>query len=227
LTNDTPSYPLCRTPACRTTKTPGYADRGLCQYHETAGLEAIEALPGDWADLQPLVWDKADLGMTDGGLVPFGPTLPIDLAADALARELAYTAVVWEIAVRERAGLSDSIGQDVMPGGPELAAAARTLAAHYSVLLALGPVDHETYDRHEATADGVDAVINLTGLHKKARAHIGADARTTNVAGVCPNCGAEELRHRDGGDVRCARCRTCWSYEAYLDYIVIVPLAAV
>lgn len=224
---DIPSYPLCRTPNCRTRPEPGYADRGLCGYHETAGLEAVTALPDDWAELQPLIFDRLKTGMSTYDPMPFGPIELIDLHADSLAHEIAYTAVVWEIAVRDRAGLSDSIGQDVMPGGRELAVAARTLAAHYSVLLALGPTDHMSFDRQPTTADGIDAIIGLAGLHKQARSHIGADARTTNVAGVCPNCGAEQLKHRDGGDVRCGRCRASWSYEAYLDYIVIVPLVRV
>ncbi len=221
---DTPSYPLCRTPACRTPHTPGYADRGLCPYHETAGLDAVEALHDDWTRLQPLIFDKADLGMSGAGPAPFGPTLPIDLGVDALAREIVYVAVLWEIAVRDRAGLSDSTGQDGMAGGRELAAAARTLAAHYSVLLALGPTDHETYDRREATCDGVDAVIALTALHRRARARIGVDSKTYTVGGDCPVCGRAALRHRDGGeDVYCEHCDHVEAWGDYQDRVGLLP----
>lgn len=216
---DIPSYPLCRTPNCRTRPEPGYADRGLCQYHETAGVDAIQALPDDWSDLQRLIAQKPDLGMSASGPAPFGPTVPLDLHADALAREIVYTVLLWEEVVRDRAGLSD-VASDPTPVFVQATRAAKTLAAHYSVLLALGPTDHESYERQETVADGVDAVVTLAALHRRARARIGVTSRVYALPGSCPDCGWEALRHRDGGDdVWCEHCRAVWPWDEYKDRV--------
>lgn len=214
----------CRTPACRTTPTPGYAPRGLCPFHEAEGLDAIESLPSDWSDLQPLVWDKLRAGLSEAGGGKFGPSEPINYAADALGREIAYTAVQWEAVVRERVRLSE-VPEVAQPTYDDLARAARTLAAHYSALVATPDTDLLDYDGNPTTADGIDAIISLAALHRRARSMVGLTTKTTAEPGTCPNCGHETLRHRDGADdVHCATCRQSMTWNDYQDTISVVPL---
>lgn len=216
----------CRDPHCRTRPEPGYAPRGLCQRHETEGLDAIRDLYTDWADLQPLVWDKQRGGLgAIGG--KFGPSEPINYAAAALAGEIAYTAVVWEIAVRDRARLSE-VNLDHWPTGDDLARAVRTLTAHYSVLIATPITDQMDYDDKPASADGIDAILALVALHRRARSMIGLSSRETTVPGMCSvrECGREDLRHRDGSNtVHCAGCRATWTWDEYQDAVALVPVA--
>lgn len=221
----TDDFDRCYTPACRTRPEPGYAPRGLCAFHEAEGLDAIEALPCDFADLQPLVWDKQRGGLGEIGGGAFGPSEPINYAADSLAREIAYTAVQWEAVVRERARLAD-MPEVAQPTYDDLNRAARTLAAHYSALLATPATDLLDYDGQPATACGADAVVALTALHRRARSMVGLTTKTTAEPGPCPHCGHETLRHRDGSDtVHCVTCRQSMTWNDYQDSISIVPLA--
>jgi hypothetical protein len=111
-------FTLCRQPGCRIRQEPGYADRGLCLPHETQGLEHLAELPTDHTELQYLVWQTPERGgyQDTPTRTVFGPRLPINETADALAREIAYTAVVWEIAVRDQARLSEPQHRHHRPG---------------------------------------------------------------------------------------------------------------
>jgi hypothetical protein len=214
----------CRKPHCRTRPQPGYAPRGLCPPDEAAGLDAIHRLPDDHANLQPLVWDKPQAGIGTVGS-PFGPTVPVNLGADELANEIAYTAVVWEIAVRDRARLSDAPDLGARAIATDLRRAACILAAHYSALLALPPTDFMGYDEKPATMDGVEAVLALTGLHRRASVMLGIASPTARVPGLCGECDAADLYHRDGSDkVTCGTCKAWWYWDTYQDGIALVPV---
>lgn len=213
----TTTFGSCRTPGCRTRPTPGYADRGLCSYHETGGREALTALPAQWVALQPLIYDKPVRGLSDtAGRAPFGPTEPVHLPTDALARLIVYTLTLWEVPVRERARLADLPD----PGTPAaaVARAALTLTVHYAVLVATPPLPvYPTPDAPEAVEqDGPDAVVTLTVLSRRAAARIGQDAYTVALPYACHLCGWPQLRHRVGADVvACPGCRTTWPWDTY------------
>jgi ribosomal protein L37AE/L43A len=215
----------CRTPACRTIPTPGYCPRGLCPFHEAEGLDAIGALHHDWVDLQPLVWDKLRAGLSEAGTSAFGPSEPINYDTAELAGRIAYTAVLWEIAVMDRIA-DDGLSMTGWPTGDDLARAVHTLYTHYSVLLAQrDPIPYEDYDEKPATGDGADAIVELTALHRKARGMIGITTKTTAEPGPCPNCKRETLRHRAGSDeVQCATCRATMTWDDYQDAVSIVPV---
>lgn len=214
----------CRAPGCRTRPEPDYAPRGLCQWCEDRGLEAINGLPYDWDDLQPLVWDKpaGGLGVTGG---KFGPSEPVNYNAAALAGEIAYTAVLWEIVVRERARLSE-VAMRSWPDGNDLNRAVRVLAAHYTALLSIRDRhDYDGYDGRPASADGVDVVVALTALHRRARSMVGITDRQTSVPGMCSVCHTETLRHRDGADnVFCAGCGATWTWDEHQDAVGLIPV---
>ena len=220
------AFPVCRNPTCRTIRTAGYADRGLCLYHETVGREAITRLADDWVRLQPFIWQKPRLG--DSVFTPFGPTLPFDTGVEALTREIVYTAQVWELPVREKVRLSDAPNQHSMGSYEDLLRAARILDAHYLVLAALGPHDHISYNRQPTTADGVDAILHLTTLHNRARARVGSSSSSHSVQGCCGVCGRETLRHdeRDVDYVYCAMCGATWTWDEYADAVDGIPAAA-
>lgn len=214
----------CRTPACRTRPEPGYAPRGLCGWCEARGVDAVNLAYRDWLDLQPLIWDKlaGGIGATGG---EFGPTEPINLAADTLAREIAYTAVLWEIPVREAADLSDAPNQHDQPGGGDTARASTILTAHYPVLINLRRHDHVAYDRRPTTADGVDAIIAMTRLHQQARSMLAITDKQTTVPGMCSVCNTETLRHKDGSnDVFCVTCKATWTWDEHQDAVAVVPV---
>lgn len=220
------SFPLCRNPGCRSVKESGYADRGLCVGHEAAGVEALGLLGNDWSCLQPLIWDKLVGAPSSDGPAPFGPSLPFcDLAVDALAHEIIYTAVVWEIAVRDRAGLSDAPNQHGQGTYVDLTRAQRILSGNWPVLLNLGPTKYMSYEyRKPAESDGIDGILKLTELHRRARSRIGWTKQTHTVAGACGSCGREQLRHQDESEeVTCAACRWMCTWDAYQDALMAVP----
>lgn len=218
------SYTPCRTPACRTPKQPGYADRGLCLHHEQAGLDAITALPTQWSDLQSLIWDKpTSSGDTPGGHP--GPSEPINYAADTLAREIEHWVIAWAEIVRDRAGLAEP---HTTTRFAALTDAARTLTAHYSALLAVTVVDVRDPDREWTRLDGADGIVELTRLHSRSASMIGVTSPTTAVPGNCATCGKPTLRHRDGSDtVQCATCRASIPWDTYADQAAIIPVRRV
>lgn len=208
------AYPICRNPRCPTKPEYGYADRGLCRTCETTGRAAIEQLPKVYLGLLPLVWEMRSPARHDTGRIAavFGPSEPIDLDADALAGEIAWTAGQWEEIVRDRARLSTEAA-----GYP--AASCELLAAHYAVLLAAPRWPITFYDRGIGEWDGIDAVLALTSLHHRAETRIGEAAVTKQLPDLCPDCGRAHLRQRDGSDtVWCPECHTRWPWDAYADW---------
>jgi hypothetical protein len=216
MLDDAPSYPVCRNPTCRTTKRPGYADRGLCPPHEAAGLDAIGALPGNAVDLSPLIWEKLRIGGLAAVGAPFGPTEPMNLTVDALVLEIWYALEQWAEIVGDRVGLADA----------DFYAAGR-LVAHYTALMCVPPWPVARYDRRITDMDGLDAILWMTDLHRRAVWHVGNRGQTKNVPGACVGCGHERLQHRNGADtVWCAHCRAVMTWDAYVDAIELVPIAA-
>lgn len=217
-------FTLCRNPGCKTTKEPGYADRGLCQYDEATCRDAIGALPSDWRHLQDLIFDKGNHG-PGAPTGTFGPSEPIDYGAEDLASEIAYTAVVWELTVRETAGLAEL--RD-MPGAgyADLVRATTILDAHWSVLIAHSPVVYHEYNGRPALGDGIDAILALAALHRRARNRIGFTKITHTVPGACGTCGRETLRHRDEEEfVTCATttCKAWMTWAAYENSVLGIP----
>lgn len=202
---------VCRFTNCRTVPEPGYADRGLCPFHEQTGLDAIGRLPLIYAALLPLVWDKPSALRHDTGRLNavFGPTDPGRWDIDALAGEIEWAVDTWAEIVRDRARLADATGLD---------AGCATLAAHYAVLVACPPVDVVDYDRQLVTMDGPDAVVWLTRLYRRGYGHTGRLEREYVLPEPCWECGAEDLRHRDSRDtVWCGTCRNRWTWDQYQD----------
>lgn len=206
----TESFTVCRFTNCRTVPEAGYADRGLCPFHEQTGLDALTALPDAYAAVRAAVWDKPTALRHDTGRINsvFGPSDPGQWDMDALAGEIDWVTDLWAEIVRERAQLADASG---------VVAACETLGAHYAALVAIPPTDVAGYDRQIVTLDGPDAIVWLTRLYRRARAAAGDLERTYVVAGTCHLCGAEDLRHRDSRDaVWCGQCRARWTWDQYM-----------
>lgn len=203
---------LCRTDNCRTIPTDGYANRGLCAVCEAAGREALKALPQAHRDLLPLVGEKPATGIgATGG--KFGPSVPINLAVDALVREIRYAVEQWEVILRDRARLGKPL--KTVPDGCKL------LAAWWAAFLATPPWAVATYpDWRITTMDGPDAIVWLTSLHRRAVATIGQTVMVMEIPGICPACRHPSLRHRDSDDIMwCDNCRTHWPWDEYAIHV--------
>lgn len=210
---------LCRTDTCRTTPAPGYADRGLCDMCERRGMTALTELPRLWFDLGPLVREKPATGIgTTGGT--FGPSVPLNLHADALVRDIGHVTALWAEIVRDRRGMSPHIGT--------VRDRCLTLRTHWSVLISVRdwPVanqhDH-TFGAVDAyTLDGVDGIIDLTRLHARAVATVGQTAQMIDLPGICNVCQHPSLRHRDGDDTM--TCGWCHTVKPWVEYAIHVDI---
>lgn len=213
---DTETTPICRHPTCRTTITPGYADRGLCAAHERRALTAIGDIPDLYPQLLPLIREKAATGIgTTGG--KFGPSVPLNVGVDALVRNIGWTTATWAEIVRDRRGLSDRIGT--------IKDRCHTLTAHWNVLMAIRDWPIVTYEgRTVTTVDGADGIIDLIRLHDHADRLIGQTAQIINIPGICSTCGHPDLRHRDGEET--LWCGHCWTVTAWNTYGLYVDILA-
>lgn len=240
------SADLCRFGQwCATRDThgnPGQAEaRGLCWPDETHGRYAISQLADDYAGLASILGKGIAPAGGGGASGPPGPRLPIREHVDALMRQIRWALETWEVAVRERARLSD-VPEHGVRDWVVVERAAGILTEHYSVLLALGATDILDYETAAAVdADGPGAVVELTQLHHRARSMLGLTRRREARALPCPlipctrhgatpcrdprcaehvtGCGLTELGQDIGGNV--VDCRSCgWScsldeYAAY------------
>jgi hypothetical protein len=209
------SFPTCRTPGCRTLAQPGYADRGLCDPCEQRGIEALQALPADHLELLPLVWEKQSGGLGPSGPNGFEPSEPVNLATDALVREIEYAVRQWHEIVRDRAGLP--VAERVYG----ITDCCRQLEAFYSALIAVPEWSVCSYpDRGVTTMDGPGAVVWMSKLHRRARIRIGIVELVMELPGKCQECGWPSLRHRDTRDtVWCDHCRESWTWDDYQEIL--------
>ncbi len=201
--------------------------RPLCTPCLDRAARSIRSLVDDYRDLaldvgrqssssmQPIVSGSADL------------STPIRLGVDALAREIHWTLTVWEPAVRESARLPPEKTSNVRIGWA-VATAVSVIAPRVDVLAALpltcGYADG--LDAGPVERDGVYAVGQLVGLHRRARAVLGVTRLVTRLPGECSGCNAMALQREDGSDhVDCGRCRRSWTWDDYRRY-VLLTLAA-
>jgi hypothetical protein len=240
--------PRCRFgPWCATRDhkgVPGPADsRGLCWPDETHGRYAIAQLPDDYAALAGIL--GKDISPAGGGSVTStpGPRLPLRENVDALMRQIRWTLETWEVAVRERARLSD-VPEHGVRDFVVVGRAAEILTEHYPVLLAYGATDILDYETAAAVdADGPGAVVELTRLHHQARSLLGLTRRRESRALPCPlipcgrhgaapcrerrceehvtGCGLYELGQDIGTDtVDCRSCGWACTLDEYAAYAI-------
>jgi hypothetical protein len=211
--NDTPQTAVapCRlggycSTRNRSTGQPGPDEgRGLCWPDERHGQFAIGELVGDWLALMQRV--GKDAGRQGFGSIPTAcaeAPIPIHEHIEALTRQIAWTLDVWAQPVRERARLAEDVygyehqWQQRRREGAAVQRDSGTLTAHYSVLLALAPVDYLDYETVTLVADdGPGAVAQMVQLHHRARSVLGVTKRRERRDLPCPpkpyGCGLPEL----------------------------------
>ncbi len=206
---------------CRTRDNagnPGIAtDRGLCLPCERHGLYAISMLPEDYVVLSIHLGKS---GSVFGGGIPSSKSeapIPLRIDIEALMTRIRQSLLTWERDVRYLARLSD-VPQNGVRYGVEVDRAARTLAAHYSVLVSL-QLPH-------SAIDGVDGVIELVGLHFRSKSIVG-EARAWEWRELpCPGeplsdgCGKHSLGQWLGSDVVvCPECGWSCTLDEYRTYV--------
>jgi len=217
--------------------------RGLCWPDEAHGLFAISSLPADYAGLAEILGkDIAPVGGGNTNGAP-GPRLPLRENVDSVMRQIRWSLETWEIAVRERARLSD-VPERGVRDHVVVERAAAILTEHYSVLLAYGATHILDYDTAAAVdADGPGAVVELTRLHHRSRSMLGLTRRREARALPCPlipcsrhgvapcrdrhceqhttGCGLHELGQDIGTNtVDCRSCGWTCTLDEYAAYAI-------
>lgn len=244
---------LCRMGdhcATRTPAGPGLAiAHDLCIPDELHGRTAIARLPGYWSDLTDLEHAGKDAGRQGMSGMPAArgeAPIPLRVDVDELARRIAWNLAVWELAVRDRAHLS----QVDEPGHTyrDVVRAAWLLDRFYPVLLSLGGVDYIDYDTQQpVTHDGPAGIVALADTHRQARAALGMGkrrerrdlpcpvipcerhltkfCRNTKCQGTDTGCGLYTLGWNVGADeVDCRNCGWTYSLDDYAAYaLTFIP----
>jgi hypothetical protein len=200
---------MCRLPYCRITPSTGYADRGLCLAHEHRGITALDELPALYVRLLPMVREKTTAAVGGGAGGKFGPSVPLNVNVDALAREISWVTGTWAEIVRDRRSLFDKPNTTIKER-------CKTLVDHWSVFISIRGWTITTYDRTITEADGVDGVVDLIRIHDRAVWTLGTEPGIVNVPGICPQCTHPALRHRDGDDLLwCGYCGNTMPWNTY------------
>lgn len=206
-----------------------WGPRALCDTDRRILADTIRDLPRLYAHLWLMLGDHPTGPRPYTTAHPTTAPLPLNLGVDALMRGVYDMVASWEERVRDVARLPARDTAGPHPRPRLLADAARTLAAHVDVLLALQPAPMvRRYDRADQVPDG--AVIIQTGdghtvavqdldgaaaarelfaAAARCRSRIGLTVRTEMLPGVaCPTCGMVAVVRRSGEDPHCAACHT-------------------
>lgn len=113
-----------------------------------------------------------------------------------------------------------ALGWPMRPGPVEVVRAVRILAPRAAALARVGLVDFTTYPGQVglAAVAGARGLLDLDGVHQRARSVLGLTEPTYVLPGRCQSkgCGAAELRVRDGSDsVWCDRCGAVMTRDDY------------
>jgi hypothetical protein len=181
----------------------------LCPGCHRRAAAALGALGADVAELATLPAGAGACRERVSG--SRSPTVPVNLDADEVARDIAWRCGVWEPPVREAVGLAPAPERIPLPRLTDRAAA--VLSTSLSAFLALPP----TWGYPDGLSGGCVArsglygALSLIRLHERARhlidgAEAAADAGTaTRAPGRCRLCGTRALI-RYAGAVGCACC---------------------
>jgi hypothetical protein len=205
----------------------------LCEGCLLAAERAVPALVLDYRDLEqhlPLSlgqWGDGQPASRDDHPVP------LNLAVEALQREIWHVLTTWEEVVRERERLSDSVTGQVRAGWA-VQAAAQILTPRVRLLAAVGPVllngypnlDEDDLHRFEgieyADVPGWRGVVDFRRLHDRARMLLGLTAPREEKIELlpCRDCDARSLYRLPGDDrVYCGNsddnCTAIYSNEEF------------
>ena len=195
----------------------------------------VRCLASAQRDIADLELDYRDLGDAlgvagggGGGRTTDRHSTPLRLEVDALMREIFWQLTVWEPAVREAARLGPESSGNVRMSWA-VATALAVIVPRVDVLAAL-PLTWCYADGWSAgpvPRTGVDAVVALQALHRRARSMLGTSTLVMRLPGDCSACGSLALQRIAGSDtVSCAVCERSWAYDDYRRYVRLILAAA-
>lgn len=197
------------------------SDRTLCADCRDVVARDIALLPVDYLDLAQHAARRPGLSDSKIARPQPGSKEPIDLFIDELSRAIHWALTVWEIPVREAAGLSTERHRNVRPGWAVQTASA-LLVKHLDTFAGLPATwgYSDGLDAGVVERTGMEGIGQLRLLHLRARAVLGLTKLTVRLPGECSKCNAWALRRTEGSDtVYCAACDQRWTYADYQRYV--------
>lgn len=183
----------------------------LCRACEEYAFEAIRELATDYG---LLVSARAEERSTVSGPKVSGSSelpIPIQLGIDTLMTEMNDEAVRW---ARR------------LPGDDpyELHPCLTVICSNLGTLVDLPPSPHTIWVPHPdggdgfaaTVLDGVDGVLRLANLHRRAHTLLGIIETTTYLHDPCPHCARKALAvSKDQERVTCKGCRIVWDSKHF------------
>lgn len=199
----------------------------LCADCELDAAREVAGLGRDHDDLGALIARRdvaCDVRVTTSG----EPAVPLDLAVDALMRDIAWSLALWEDPVREAAGLTPAPTYPCRPAWT-VGRALRVLTPRVSLLAALPAMwcYADGVDQACVERSGFDGLCALRRLHSRAFTVLGLSSPLVRLPGACPRCGTEALTRESAAEavnriharVLCAHCGMKIEADAYADYV--------
>lgn len=188
----------------------------------------LRALLWDWLDLEQLQLPSLAQSLTGQPNGSTEPAMPLAGGPEALQSEIAHVLATWEDVIRDRHRLADT--PPTRRQGPTVQRAVALLAPRVDILARLDAIAVYPTGCEDQPQDmtGVEALLYITALHKRARAMLGRTCRKFWVPGECPLCDARpvegvpgplyryEPRHLE--DESPVWCTACDGWQTFDDY---------
>jgi hypothetical protein len=179
----------------------------LCRACENELFADIRALPGDIPALEAALTVRTRTGSGPKISRTAELPVPLNLAADALLTEIHEEAARW---ARRLPGEGDDLAVICRNLGTLADLAPRRFIIWY-------PHPDGGDDTREVVYDGVDAILRLSELHRRADRMLGNDTpKTSRLTDPCHVCGRTMLLANLSTDlIRCLSCNNCWSQDEF------------
>lgn len=191
----------------------------LCRPCEHAAFESMRRLHADWCALE---WALTDAwrSRVDGGPKVRGTaerSIPLPLAVDTLMTAIDTELTHWTLRVTRGEPLPmhprDCVERCVAILGASTGTLVDLPPRAMSVLL---PRPDGGDNLGTLVLDGVDAVLRLAELHRRAVSVLGLTETREMLRDPCPHCGRKALAvSRDQTLVTCQGCRISWDKERF------------
>lgn len=187
----------------------------LCSHCHRRVTLAAGDLWSDYLALDRMVADPTLRPRTTSGVhsTPT-PPIPIDIHADALAREIATEVHRAAEAISDRLHCNP-------PGSNSIGACIDLVEANVDVLLAVPAITNvDSYLGGETwtinTIDGPTLALRLVDLHRRARLTLAIDQGRDRLPLPCPICEDSTIGRWHGStDVDCRACGSIWTATEY------------
>jgi hypothetical protein len=201
-------------------------DGPLCPDCRAAARRDIAALALDYRDLAQLRPVAGGPAQRVSGTR--AASVPLDLVADALMRDIVWTLGVWEPPVREAAGLPAAPESGVRPGRL-VNRACGVLSRRVVDFCRLGDVwgYPDGLDGGCVARSGLYGVASLRRLHARSLSVLDLTPAITRLPGYCGRCGTAALTRTAGTTrVDCGHCHHVITDDQYQNDILMITANA-